>query len=163
MERKILQNKPVECSIKGNLHRVKMIQFVKAEINGTILIRVTQEMMGILNHSVTLFCKKLVTKPEMMEAWRLRGTEDSSSMVCFDPSITPFKITNILIWNCRGAMKPQFRKIVMDFVEWHSPILLIITETRMSGARALKMIETLPFDGAEVTDTIVFVRGIWLL
>ena len=58
-ERKILQSKPVECSMKGNLHGVKMIQFAVAEINGTILIKVTQELMGILNHSVTLFREKL--------------------------------------------------------------------------------------------------------
>nr|POE84210.1 hypothetical protein CFP56_70873 [Quercus suber] len=77
-KRKILQNKPVECSVKGNLHRVKMIQFVKAETSGTILIRATQEMMGILNHSVTLFREKLVRKPEMIAAWRLRDTKDSS-------------------------------------------------------------------------------------
>ena len=51
----------------------------------------------------------------------------------------------------------------MDLVEWHSPILMVITETRMSGARAMEMIETLPFDGAEVTDTIGFAGGIWLL
>ena len=60
-------------------------------------------------------------------------------------------------------MKPQFRKTVMDLVEWHNPILMVITETRMSGSRALEKIETLPFDGAEVSDTIGFARGIWLL
>ena len=99
----------------------------------------------------------------MMAAWKLRDTEDSLSAVCLDPSVTPFKIMNILIWNCRGAMKPQFIKTVMDLVEWHSPILMVIIETRMSGARVMEMIETLPFDGAEVTDTIGFVGGIWLL
>ena len=99
----------------------------------------------------------------MMAAWRLRDTEGSLTAVCLDPSITPFKIMNILIWNCRGAMKPQFRKTVMDLVEWHSPIIMVITETRMNGARAMEMIETLPFDGAEVTDTIGFAGGIWLL
>ena len=51
----------------------------------------------------------------------------------------------------------------MDLVEWHNPILMVITETRMSGSRALEMIETLPFDGAEVSDTIGFAGVIWLL
>ena len=102
-------------------------------------------------------------KPEMMAAWRLRDTEDSSSAVCFDSSLSPFKIMNILIWNCRGVMKPQFRKTVMDLMEWHNPILMVITETKMSGSRASEMIETLPFDGAEVSDTIGFAEGIRLL
>ena len=60
-------------------------------------------------------------------------------------------------------MKPLFRKTVMDLVDWHSPILMVIMETRMSGARADEIIETLPFDGYAVADTIGFAGGIWML
>lgn len=60
-------------------------------------------------------------------------------------------------------MKPQFKKTVMDLVEWHTPILMVITETRLSGARAVEIIETLPFNGFVVADTIGFAGGIWLL
>ncbi|KAL4638398.1 hypothetical protein ACB092_03G143700 [Castanea dentata] len=70
---------------------------------------------------------------------------------------------NVLIWNCRGAIKPLFRKTVMDLVDWHNPIVMVITETRLSGVRADEIIESLPFDGAVVTDTIGFAGGIWLL
>ena len=52
-----------------------------------------------------------------MEVWRLRDTEDSSSLSHFDFAINPYPIMNILIWNCRGVLKPQFRKVVMDLVE----------------------------------------------
>ena len=48
----------------------------------------------------------------------------------------------------------------MDFVEWHTPILMVITKTRMSGARDVEMIESLPFDGSVVADTIGFAGGI---
>ncbi|XP_023917015.1 uncharacterized protein LOC112028551 [Quercus suber] len=51
----------------------------------------------------------------------------------------------------------------MDLVAWHDPFLMVITETRMSGARAEEVIESLPFDGAAVADTIGFAGGIWLL
>lgn len=51
----------------------------------------------------------------------------------------------------------------MDLVEWHTPILMVITETRLSGARAVEIIETLPFNGFVVADTIGFAGGIWLL
>ena len=102
-------------------------------------------------------------KRELLEAWKLRDTEDKSSLSHFDPATTPYKIMNILIWNCRGAMKPQFRKTVIDLVEWHMPIIMVFTETRMSGARADEIIENLPFDGAVVADMIGFAGGIWLL
>ena len=98
-----------------------------------------------------------------MGEWILRDIEDSSSLVLLDSPKNPFITMNILIWNCRGAMKPQFRKTVMDLVEWHTPMLMVITETRMSGARAVEMIESLPFDGSVVVDTIGFAGGIWLL
>ena len=60
-------------------------------------------------------------------------------------------------------MKPLFRKTVMDLVDWHNPIIMVITETKVSGVRAIEIIETLPFDDAVVTDTIGFTGGIWLL
>nr|XP_023878431.1 uncharacterized protein LOC111990897 [Quercus suber] len=60
-------------------------------------------------------------------------------------------------------MKPQFRKTVMDLVDWHRPLIMMIIETRMSGARADEIIETLPFDGVVMADTIGFAGGIWVL
>ena len=147
----------------GNLHRVKKIQFAEPEISGTILAKATQEALGIIKHTVTLIRGIWESRKEMLEEWKLRDIEDSSSMSCFDVSSTPYKMMNILIWNCRGAMKPEFRKTVMDLVEWHSPILMVITKTRMSGARVEEIIEALPFDGHAVSDTIGFVGGIWLL
>ena len=59
-------------------------------------------------------------------------------------------------------MKPLFRKTIMDLVEWHSPLLIVITETGLSGARADEIIECLPFDGVAMVDTIGFAGGIWL-
>ena len=147
----------------GNLHKVKMIQFAEPEMNGMILIKATQEEMRIIKHLVTLFRGIWESRKELLELWRLRDTKDSSSLSNFDVSSPSFKTMNILIWNCRGAMKPQFRKTVMDLVDWHSPILMVITETRMSGARVDEIIEALPFDGYAVADTIGFTGGIWML
>lgn len=60
-------------------------------------------------------------------------------------------------------MKPQFRQTVMDLINWHMPLIMVITETRVSGARVGEIIESLPFDEAVVADTIGFTGGIWLL
>ena len=161
--KKILQDKPVECFMKGNVHKMKMIQFVKAKIGGTILTKTSIGTMGIAHHSITLFRESWVKKTEVIGEWILRDTEDSLSLVPLDSPINPCLTMNNLIWNCRGAMKPQFRKTVMDLVEWHTPLLMVITETRISGARAVEMIESLPFDGLVVADIIGFAGGIWLL
>lgn len=93
----------------------------------------------------------------------LRETREEPSSTYFDSRFTPNPIMNILIWNCKGAMKPNFKKIALDLVEWHQPAIFIITKTRIDGQRADDIIRGLPFDGAYSTETIGFARGIWLL
>ncbi|KAL4638059.1 hypothetical protein ACB092_03G123500 [Castanea dentata] len=70
---------------------------------------------------------------------------------------------NIFIWNCRGAIKPTFKKTVLDLVEWHEPIIFVITETRIDGPRADEIIKKFSFDGAYSTETIGYAGRIWLL
>ena len=84
----------------------------------------------------------------------LREKEEEPSLTCFDARTSPNPIMNILIWNCRGAIKPNFKKTVMDLVEWHRPSIFVITETRINGQRADDIIRRLPFDGAYSTKTI---------
>ena len=84
-------------------------------------------------------------------------------MVWFDASYTPNPIMNILIWNCKGVMKPIFKKIVLDLVEWHKPTIFVIIETRIDGNRADDIIRRLPFNGAYSTKTIGDAGHIWLL
>ena len=93
----------------------------------------------------------------------LRDTKGSAFLPCADVNSHSYTKMDLLIWNYRGTMKPEFRKTVMDLVEWHSSILMVITKTRMSGAKAEEIIEALPFDGHAVSDTIGFAGGIWLL
>nr|POE95861.1 putative ribonuclease h protein [Quercus suber] len=71
--KKLLQTKPVESLLMGNLHKVEMIQFAEPEMNGTILIKATQEEMGIIKHSVSLFRGIWESRKELLEAWRLNA------------------------------------------------------------------------------------------
>lgn len=70
---------------------------------------------------------------------------------------------NIITWNCRGVMKPNFKKIMLDLVAWHKPIFMVITETCMGENRADAIIRTLPFNGAYSTETIGYAGRPWLL
>ena len=42
-------------------------------------------------------------------------------------------LMNIIMWNCRGALNPNFRRSITELVNYHSPSLLIVTETRVGG------------------------------
>ena len=102
-------------------------------------------------------------KTLLKQAWSLRDIGDRSSPICFYSTTDPFVIMNVLIWNCRGVLKPSFRQTVLDLVNWHHPIIMVITETRLSGDSAKGIMAPLPFDRAMCSDTIGFARGIWLL
>ena len=45
----------------------------------------------------------------------------------------------------------------------HFPTIMILTKTRVGGDRAVKIAESLPFDGFFATETIGYAGGLWLL
>ena len=60
-------------------------------------------------------------------------------------------------------MKPSFRSSIRNLTNFHSPRIIVITETRISGSRASDILRALPYDGIHTTDPIGFAGGIWLL
>ena len=70
---------------------------------------------------------------------------------------------NILMWNCRDALNPDFKRRVFEMAVNHHPSIMVITETRVGGTRAKKIIEGLPFDGFITTNTIGYTGGLWIL
>ena len=79
------------------------------------------------------------------------------------PSRSLRLVMNIIAWNCRGALKPNFQDRVRDLVREHDPAIFVVMETKLGGTRAKQITDRLPFDGAIHTDTIGFARGLWLL
>lgn len=53
---------------------------------------------------------------------------------------------NIIIWNCRGALKPSFKKRVNELVQNHDPAILVVMETRVGRVKAREIISLLSFD-----------------
>ena len=72
-------------------------------------------------------------------------------------------LMNMIIWNCRGALKPPFQSHVRELVQYHDPAILVLTETKIGGDRAKEISSRLPFDEAFHTDTIGYADGLWML
>ena len=70
---------------------------------------------------------------------------------------------NIIVWNCRGALKPSFHKHVRELAQNHDPAILVVMETKVGGDRAGEITDKLPFDGAIHTETIGYTGGLWVL
>ena len=72
-------------------------------------------------------------------------------------------VMNIIVWNCRGALKPNFQRYVSELVRIHNPAILVVMETRVGEDRPKDITDRLPFDGAIHVETIGYAGGIWLL
>ena len=70
---------------------------------------------------------------------------------------------NVIIWNCRGALKPSFKICVGELVQSYNPVILVVMETRVEGDKAREITNLLPFDGAFHTETIGYGGGLWVL
>ena len=117
-QRKILLEKPIEMAIMGNLFKVKLLQFSVPSIALTLNICSSLGLLGVLKHTVNLFSEIIQVKRELKQTWKLREMSEDPSPTYFDARSNPNPIMNILIWNCRGAMKPNF-KTAFDLIEWH--------------------------------------------
>ena len=73
------------------------------------------------------------------------------------------RLMDIIIWNSRGALKPNFQSYVGDLVHDHNPTIMVVMETKIGGARAKETTDRLPFDGAIHSNTIGYAGGLWLL
>ena len=74
-----------------------------------------------------------------------------------------FILMNVIIWNCRGALKPSFQDHVRELIRFHNPIILVLMETKVGGERAKAITDRLPFDGVIHTDTIGYASRLWML
>ena len=50
---------------------------------------------------------------------------------------------NILLWNCKGDLNGDFKRRVFEMAMNHFPSIMVITETRVGGDRAAKIIEAI--------------------
>ena len=85
-----------------------------------------------------------------------------SSKVC-SMALLLLSIMNFIIWNNRGALKPNFQGYIRNLVQEHNPAIFVVMETKLGGDRTKAITDRLPLDGAIHTDTIGFSGGLWLL
>lgn len=83
----------------------------------------------------------------------------------FDECQTPNHrlVMNIIAWNYRGTLKPNFLAHVRDLVRNHDPAIFLVMETQVGGNRAKEIMDCLSFNGVIHTNTIGYAGGLWLL
>ncbi|XP_075648414.1 uncharacterized protein LOC142619233 [Castanea sativa] len=129
-----------------------------------LLLTAREMEKGVLEEE-RMFCLKRsqVSVIPAKIGWNLRWRAGIRPL--FDEVLPPiYELTmNIIAWNCRGALKPNFQSNVHDLVRLHDHVVFVVTETRVGGGRAKDITDRLPFDGAIRSDAVGFTGGIWLL
>ncbi|CAL2271911.1 unnamed protein product [Prunus armeniaca] len=70
---------------------------------------------------------------------------------------------SILCWNARGAACTKFRTTMHYLISSHHMEVLFICEPRISGLKAISMVNSLGFPRFEIVGPIGFSGGLWLM
>lgn len=72
-----------------------------------------------------------------------------------------FPIT-CMVWNVQGAGSRAFSLALKELIRIHRPVVLVLVETHMGGAQALKIASMLGYSGHTRVDATGFSGGIWV-
>lgn len=70
---------------------------------------------------------------------------------------------NCILWNCRGANKPTFRRSIRYILKKFKTNFLALFETHAGGDKAMKICQNLGFSNSFRVDAVGQSGGIWLL
>lgn len=147
----------------GNHPMLKLIQILVPVKRCNLLISCREDIMGILKYM-------MIWKPEWNSSKdllrRLRWSKVDAAMMNPNNVEVPlgqFVAMNVLMWNCRGALHPNFKRGIYEMVANLNTAIMVITKTRVGGDRAERIIADLPFDGCITMETIGYARGLRVL
>ena len=70
---------------------------------------------------------------------------------------------NCILWNCRGANKPNFRRSIRYILKKFKTDILAVFETHAGGERAKRICQGLGFDQSFRVDAVGQSGGLWFL
>lgn len=130
----------------------------------SLVISQCERQLGVMEHVLVLKQGAGYTKKVLKDlGWTMMDQMQALPPIDECPFPDMHLSMNIILWNCRGALNPNFHQSVENIISYHSPSMMIITKTRVGRARAKKIIDRLPFDGAVHVDTVGYAGGIWIL
>ena len=142
---------------------LKLIQVLAPVQMCDLLVSCKEDILGILWYMM-IWKSEWATSKDLLR--KLGWSMVDAAMMNPSPMEYPlgqFVKMNILMWNCRRALNPNFTRRIFEMAINHQSSIMVITETRVGGDRAVRIIEGLPFDGFITTNTIGYAGGLWVL
>lgn len=149
-ERKLVDFREVVTTHMGNHPTLKLIQILVPVQRCDALLCCREDIVGILKYMT-------IWKPNWMGCKDILRRIGWSMVEAAVMNINPMEIevplgqfvkTNILLWNCRGALNAYFKRRIFEIAVNHHPSIMVIMEKRVGGDRTKKLIEDLPLMGA---------------
>ena len=130
-ERRIMDFRGSALAHIGNHPMLKLIQILVPIKRCDLLLCCREDTMGILKY---LMVWKLdwTTSKDFLR--RLGWSMMDVAMMNPNPVEYPlgqFVQMNILIWNCKGELNPDFKRRIFEMVINHNAAIMVITETRV--------------------------------
>ena len=164
-ERKLVDFKGAVTTHMGNHPTLKLIQILAPMQRCNTFLCCMEDIVGILKYMMIwksdwMGSKDILTRMgwSMVEVAAM-----NTNLMEIEVPLGQFVRMNILLRNCRGALNADFKRRTFEMDINHQPSIMVITETRVGGDKAEKIIEDLSFDGSIVTDTIRYAKGLWIL
>ena len=68
-----------------------------------------------------------------------------------------------MLWNCQGALAPEFRRTFKALIQKYNPFMVSLFEPRINGKKANEFIIRSGFERSHRIEVEGFSRGIWLI
>ncbi|KAL7210976.1 hypothetical protein ACSBR2_013959 [Camellia fascicularis] len=157
---------PWEFTLRGHLNQAIVLeQSLKLQQLRVIVNFCTMQGNRAFEHTIQLYPyihsdEALVLGPE----WNSLKEEVLNKKEFVLPLLPLFRAPmKVLLWNCRGAANPHFRRHFRSLLEEHHPQLVVITETHIGGDRGMTICKSLGLPNFHISEPIGFARGIWLI
>lgn len=127
----------------GNMPTLKLFQTLKKIEKYDLLLCCREEIQEIMNY-MAMWKPYWVASKDLLR--RLGWSMITSTKMGTNPMEIPnnhCSQMNILLWNCKGDLNGDFKRRVFEMAMNHFPSIMVITETRVAGDRAAKIIEAI--------------------
>ena len=123
-------------AIRVRKGRIKFMEPARGLLRPLLLEIKFQVLVREWNLGLTLFTRKGKTALVLVvTGWNVR--REVKLLPPFEASILYHQLVmNIIVWNSKGALKPNFQRHVRELVRNYNPDIMVIMETRIGGDRA---------------------------
>lgn len=93
----------------------------------------------------------IVLIPTLLQS-NLKETKFSLDKIKMSQNASKPYLMNTILWNCRGMNQPNFCMAFKELVDYHKPVIVVLTETKIDHTRLPTYLPNLSFPNHDLVD-----------